>query len=234
MIQSVLFDLDNTLYNFDKAHAAAFRATAAYAAERLDLAEADFHTLYYWAMDEALVRSRAACAAIHNRLIRFQLILERLRLPLTHARPMEALYWNTLLDAMEPSPGIRDCFHTLRNQGLRIGIGTNMTADYQYDKLIRLDLLESVDFIVTSEEANAEKPDRLFYDCCLSKTGCPAAQCAFVGDNPEHDVMGAVQAGMHGVWFRPPYQESSDFDLPAGIPVIASMAELPGVLAALP
>ena len=40
MIKAVIFDVDNTLYNFTKAHKAAFRALAAYADERLEIGRA--------------------------------------------------------------------------------------------------------------------------------------------------------------------------------------------------
>ena len=46
----------------------------------------------------------------------------------------------------------------LKKRKIRIGIGTDMTAYVQYRKLEAIGVTSYIDFIVTSEEAGAEKP----------------------------------------------------------------------------
>ena len=82
-----------------------------------------------------------------------------------------------------------------------------MTAAVQFEKLIRLKLLSYIDFMVCSEEAGAEKPDKVFFDLCLKKVGCASKECLFVGDSLKKDVLGARNAGMQAVWFRPQGKE---------------------------
>lgn len=203
MIHTVIFDIDNTLYDYDTAHAAAFAALTAYARRELGVAEEDFPALHRAANEVLKARAGADCAAIHNRLIRYQILLERLQKPLTHALPMAELYWNTLVNAAVPSPGVEICLAELKRAGVRLGIGTDMTADWQYVKLDRLGLLPWFDFVVTSEEVSQEKPGERFFALCLEKAQCPAEECAFVGDNVNKDVAGALRAGMRPVWYRP-------------------------------
>ena len=172
MIKAVIFDLDNTLYAYDPAHAAGFRAVSEYAAEKFGIAPETFRTLHREA--DILLRGRAGetASAIHSRLIRYQLILEGQGLPIWHAPRMEARYWASFFAEVRPEPGTREALEKLRAQGLRIGVGTNMTAEQQYRKLELLSLLELVDFLVTSEEVSAEKPERKLFDVCVEKAGC--------------------------------------------------------------
>lgn len=221
MIKAVIFDLDNTLYAYDPAHAAGFRAVTAYASMQLGIAPETFRALHREA--DILLRARAGetASAIHSRLIRYQLILERQGLPIWHAPIMEAGYWERFFAEVKPEPGTRETLEKLRAQGLRIGVGTNMTAQQQYRKLELLSLLELVDFLVTSEEVSAEKPERKLFDVCVEKAGCPAAECLFVGDDLLRDVLGAQNAGLRTVWLR-----RDDMDCDPELPQIRRIEEL--------
>ncbi len=222
-IRAVVFDLDNTLYDYDAAHEAAFRPLCAYAVDALGLPESDFRAAYQEAMDSQTARCGGAYAAIHNRMIRFQMILERIGKPIFHAPRMSDVYWNAFLEACKPVSGVRETLEALR-KGYVVGVGTNMTADYQYRKLEKLGLLELTDFLVSSEEVGAEKPEKRLFDACAKKAGCAAAECAFVGDSLSHDVRGALNAGMRAVWLAP------SGTAPDGVPRIASVSELPELL----
>ena len=223
MLKAVIFDIDNTLYNYDAAHAPAFAAVTEYARRELGIPAEAFPGLHAQAQRTLIERCGVNCAASHNRLIRYQVLLEARKLPLRHAPVMDALYWSTLMDAMVANPGAVEAMAALHGRGLAIGIGTNMTADWQVEKLRRLGAIDHVDFIVTSEEVTAEKPDRKLFDICAAKAGCAPGECAFVGDNLEADVLGAIAAGMRGVWLRRPNQP--DRDIPGG----ASLTSLEGL-----
>ena len=242
MAHTVIFDLDGTLYDYDKAHAQGFRVLSDFAVRTLGVDPEVFPALHKKAMAEQERRMGFSCGSIHNRLIRYQIILEMTGKPVSHALHMSNLYWGAFLDTVTPYPGAETCLRALRAAGYRVGIGTNMTADYQYIKLERLGLLNSIDFLLTSEEAGVEKPDPLFFARCLDKADCPAEACVFVGDNPVHDVAAAVAAGMRAVWFCPedggdipPIAAGADLADPriADAPRISRLAQLPGLLAGM-
>ncbi|MCD7830248.1 MAG: HAD-IA family hydrolase, partial [Clostridiales bacterium] len=178
-------------------------------------------------MNQELKGRMGSCAAIHNRLIRYQNILERLGKPRGRALRMSDLYWNTLLDAMEPSPGALETVRQLKAQGLKIGVGTDMTARMQFIKLERLGLLPYIDFLVSSEEAQAEKPAPALFDLCVEKAGVRPAECLFVGDNLEKDVHGAQAAGLHALWYRPQGAAEETAE-----PFVTTLRQLPGLMAA--
>ena len=229
MIKAVIFDLDNTLYAYWPAHNAGFRALTDYARDVLGLDPEQLPALHR--EGDRLLRTHAGenAAAIHSRLIRYQLMLEKQGLPILHAPRMERRYWESFFAAVKPEPGTRETLLALREQGLRIGVGTNMTAAQQYTKLELLELLELVDFLVCSEEVSAEKPDRRLFDRCVEKAGCRAEDCLFVGDDPERDVLAALSAGLRPVWLQ---REGEQAALPPEIPRIRRIDELPALLAA--
>ena len=225
MMKAVIFDLDNTLYNYDKAHAAAFAALRRFVRENMALPGERFDAFHAEASRILTLRCGGG-PAIHNRLIRFQILLELAGLPIGAAPAMADCYWRTLLDHMEAEPGAAETLQALQAMGLRIGVGTNMTADRQFEKLKRLELLRWVNFLVTSEELGVEKPDPRLFALCALKAGAGESSCCFVGDSLEKDALAARRAGMKGVWYCPKGTKSP----PEGISVIHALCELPALV----
>ena len=223
MIRAVIFDIDNTMYNFDRAHKAAMEALFRYGNHTLTL-QTDFMRERLAAAQKTILdRLGTNASAIHNRMIRFQTFLESMPdVDLTRALEMYHTYWDTLLDVMEPEPGLQELITTLHGRGIRIGIGSDMTAYIQFKKLEKLGVLDQLSFIVTSEEAGAEKPSPEFFRLCVEKAGCRAEECAFIGDSLKKDVEGAAANGLHGIWYCPKEGESEKKE---GYPVITSYIE---------
>ena len=214
MIRSVIFDIDHTLYDYDSANASAMTAVEDYALEHFGWSRAETESLVRDAFRE-IGKEAGRKAVIHNRLIRFQRILEQKKLPLSpHALKMYDIYWNTLTASSTVFPGFSEAVGKLRERGLVIGIGTNMTSVMQFRKLESLELLQLFDFIVSSEEAGAEKPDSTLFMMCCRKAGFPPEECLYVGDNLKNDVLGAEAAGLRAAWFCP-----DKAPIPEGMPV---------------
>ena len=209
MIKAVIFDLDNTLYNFDAANEFGIRALAAYTEPVFGWDYPRMKDLYEESR-EKLTERMGDVGSAHNRLLRFQNLLEEKKLPLhPHALEMAKAYWRGVLDNMALSPGAREIMEELRRMGVRIGLGTDMTAYMQYEKLIRLGLMEYMDFIVSSEEAGTDKPGNAFFMLCARKAGCLPGECLFIGDNIVRDYGGAAAAGMQARWFIPPWKQKN-------------------------
>ena len=227
-VKAVIFDIDNTLYDYDAAHAIAFEALTACAGDALSLDPGEFARLHSQAERELANRCGGNCAALHNRLLRYQVLLEGLGRPVGLAPKLAKVYWSTFMEALRPDPGAARALARLRGMGLKVGIGTNMTADYQYEKLERMGLMPCVDFMVTSEEVTAEKPDRRLFDACARKAGCEAGACVFVGDSLSKDVKGAMDAGMRAMWLCRPGQDPAKA-IP-GAAVVRALDEIPDLI----
>ena len=224
-LRAAVFDLDDTLYAFDApggANAPALRALAARAAPVFGLDEEAF-----LAQTAASLRAQIARAAdgvgYHSRCIRFANMLEARGLPLRHAVGFTDLYWKELFARIEPAPDAAALLGTMRGRGLRVGVGTDMTAVEQFRKLEAIGLLDGLDFVATSEEAGREKPDPVFFALVAEKAGCPPAQILFVGDNLRKDALGAAAAGMRGLWLQP---DSGKRDGRPDVPSAGSLTEI--------
>ncbi len=203
MIKAVIFDIDNTLYSYDEAHAAAWEALCGYVREHLGLEREAFEAAHRESGRLQRQRLGADCAAVHNRMLRYQGILEPRGLGLSHVLPMNNLYWDTLIRHARPEPGIIACLQALKQAGYLLGIGTDMTVDYQLKKLTGLQMLPYFDFLVSSEEVNVEKPHEKLFLTCAGKAGVAPEECLFIGDNYQKDIVGARNAGMSALWYCP-------------------------------
>ena len=202
MIKTVIFDIDNTLYSYDKNHVYGMEALAAYCETAFGITAEEMKNCYSRAGRIMTDRIGTDTAAIHSRMIRVQCMLELLEQPLfPHARNMYHAYWDTFIEHIEPNPGVLKFMQELKKRKIRIGIGTDMTAYIQYRKLEAIGAAPYIDFIVTSEEAGIEKPHAHFFDICVEKAGVCAEECAFIGDNVKKDIEGAWESGLKGIWY---------------------------------
>lgn len=223
MIKSVIFDIDNTMYSYDQADKAAMEALLGYCRQVLSLDPVTMKEELFRAQKELIQRLGTNSSAIHNRLIRFQTVLEKTGgLDLTEALKMYHIYWDTFIDAMIPEPGLKEFLSALSANGISMGIGTDMTSYIQFKKLEKLDVLHDISYVVTSEEAGAEKPSSVFFDLCLEKAECEAKECVFIGDSLKKDVEGAKTGGMMGILYCPGRNRK---EVGPGYPVITSYWE---------
>lgn len=222
MIKAVIFDIDNTMYDFSGAHKTGMAALSVYMKENFGIAQEELESLNKRCMSIAAERT-GDYAAQHNRLIRFQCMLEQLgSTDYQKAMEMYHIYWDTVIKVMKPEPGLLPLLSRLRERGIKLGIGSDMTSYIQYRKLEKLGALAYLDFLVTSEEAGAEKPAPRFFKLCVKKAGCEPKECVFVGDNIKKDVIGAAECGLIGTWYHP--SDKSEKEL-KGYPVITSFED---------
>lgn len=79
--------------------------------------------------------------------------------------------------------------------------------------------------LLCSEEAQSCKPDSGIFQVALQRAGCAPDEAVFVGDTPQHDIAGAVAAGMRAVLI----EETTDmpFDRSGRSAQLAVIQELP-------
>jgi putative hydrolase of the HAD superfamily len=118
---------------------------------------------------------------------------------------------------------------------VRFGIITNADLEGQRDKLIAVDALPRFDHVIASGDVGFPKPDPRIFAAGAAAFGVAPEQAAYVGDRLETDALGAVSAGMTGVWIDRPRAataEQLERAAAAGVHVIRGLDELPAVLAA--
>lgn len=201
MIRAVIFDLDNTVYNYDKCHEKAMKKLQGYACKKYALTTGTFCSKF----DEAkkTVKNQLGnTGASHNRLLYMQTFLESIaRKPADGAIGLYDVYWDTMLENMHLFPYVLPLMKRLKEQGISIGVLTDLTAHIQHRKIQKLGLTDYVDVLVTSEEAGQEKPSEIAFDKLKAKMTFDPEEMLMIGDSQEKDIDGALRAGMHGLLF---------------------------------
>lgn len=124
------------------------------------------------------------------------------------------------------SPQVKPVLGALRQQGYMLGALSNGNADVR-----RVGLGEYFDFALSADVLGVGKPDMAAFGAVLGRAGVLPEQAVHIGDHPVDDIAGALNAGMHAVWFNP-----GNTEWPAGSPPtarISCLSELPAVLARL-
>lgn len=90
-------------------------------------------------------------------------------------------------------PDVRSCLSALREQGLTVGVAGNQTA--RAEAILReLDL--PIDVLGTSDNWDAEKPSRAFFERLIAEAGTPPKRILYVGDRLDNDIRPAIELGI--------------------------------------
>jgi len=82
-------------------------------------------------------------------------------------------------------------------QHYTLGALTNGNAD-----IYKTDAGEYFDFAFLAQDIGASKPCPDMFHAALERAGVGPQQIVHVGDDPEHDIRGARDVGMHTVWMN--------------------------------
>lgn len=182
---AVLFDLDDTLYDYGLAHDAAMLAIDGKLREFLKLTSHQIRIAYDKARNEVKARL-GHTASSHSRLLYFQTMMEGLGLrnDVLLFLELEHIYWRTFLANSALHPFVDDTLNELRSRRIPIAIVTDLTAQIQFRKIAHLRLDRYVDFVVTSEEAGANKVSLKPFALAITKLGLEDAPRLWViGDD---------------------------------------------------
>ena len=129
-----------------------------------------------------------------------------------------------------PFEGMNDVILELRRSGKKIGIVSNGQTHIQLRSLLALNLDRLAEAYLISEQEGCRKPDAEIFLKAAKRLSVTASTCVFVGDSPEADIIGAHTAGMRTVWF-PNGAEWPDGAAVRPDGMITSLMELPPLIA---
>jgi HAD superfamily hydrolase (TIGR01549 family) len=124
----------------------------------------------------------------------------------------------------------RPCLLALKEAGYVVGIAGNQTK--RAGQLLQ-ELNLAVDFVMTSDDLGAEKPDVGLFHKLIDRRSLEAASTVYVGDRYENDILPAQKAGLRGVLLRRgPWANINEQRVEANQAAgrIASLEELPRLL----
>ncbi len=107
-------------------------------------------------------------------------------------------------------PGATEILDYLR-PGYRMHIITNGFEDVQYRKLRNAGIDNYFEHVINSEMAGVKKPDPHIFILALQKAGVSAGKALMIGDSIEADILGAQAVGLHTLHFNPNKEPLHDF-----------------------
>lgn len=140
--------------------------------------------------------------------VRFERFLERLGVErgdqwdALHRRFLET-HLSRIALCLECAPAVRDLLVRLKKQH-RIGLVSNFDdTETVYHVLKREGVAPFFDAVIISSEIGLRKPRPEIFLAACEKIGVAPAECLFIGDSFENDVVGAKRLGMDAAWINP-------------------------------
>jgi putative hydrolase of the HAD superfamily len=204
-IKAIGFDLFNTLITmeFQALKDALTRLTGSLRENGFNIEHTDFVKAHSEAVLEFLEQTKRDGKESHNRFW-ISTALAKLGHDVSpdnpHISAAVETYFSAFIQYAKLIPGTKEMLTTLR-QNYRIGLLSNFTHPPAATQIIaELDLDPFFDVTLISGDLGYRKPHLSVFEALIDQLGVEKEEIAFVGDDPEADVAGALQAGLQPVW----------------------------------
>ncbi len=228
-LEAVLFDLDGTLYDYNKCHEKGLESAYEYMEGKYDIPYDKFIDLYRKARFENH-KELVGSSSSHNRIHYFKRLLKlyNSKFKSDVVLDLYKAYYKGFFDGITTFKGVEELFEELVDKGISIGVVTNLNSRIQIEKIDKLGLSSFVDVFVTSEETSREKPHSSVFLLALHRLDVSEEEVLMVGDDFEKDVKGALSVGIDSVLLDKEceYGESSEqFEVVESINEVGELIE---------
>ncbi|KAJ1304811.1 hypothetical protein OPQ81_005946 [Rhizoctonia solani] len=116
------------------------------------------------------------------------------------------------------SEGVLQTISSLKTElDIRSGLVSNCDTRILH-ALEDLEIATYLNPMVISELEKFEKPDPRMWQVACQRSGLDVGEAVHVGDDFDADVVGAMQAGVKAIWYRPPGQDNDKDDMERVVP----------------
>ena len=219
------FDADGTLFDYNRAEAAALRNTFHSLTLPFEDSYLDVYRRINHGLWQALERQEITQAVLRTR--RFELLLEALQMS-GSAEQMGSAYVEQLSICSELMEGAYEVLQALHGKSM-IAIVTNGLQTVQRRRLEHSTIRGFISELIISEEIGAAKPGASFFDAAFERCGHPPKRdVLIIGDSLTSDMQGGVAYGIDTCWYNPTGETK-----PEGLLInyeIRSLRELPEIV----
>lgn len=211
-ITDVFFDLDHTLWDFDKNSGLAFERV--FQKHKIALPITEFLREYepinliYW---KKYREERVSKGELRRGRLTETFDIFKLKFPIETIDALAVCYIEELPVDNHLFMGTVEILEYLSGK-YNLHIITNGFEEVQYLKLNNSGIKKYFSTITTSEEVGLKKPHPTVFKTALSKASAIPQKSIMIGDSFEADIIGAENAGMHTLFFNyrneevtPPY-----------------------------
>ena len=184
MIKAIIFDLDNTLINRQKA----FK----------EMLERKFHILFD---DEELIQKMINDIlnwdnnGTVERIDVFKKWAEVYHITKISPEQLDKEWSNESGSVAFLFDDVRDTLKELKKK-YKVAVLTNGNASSQRRKLNTINIYDLLDYSLVSSEYGVRKPDKKIFEYTAKQLDLKTEECSYVGDNYKIDILGSRNAGM--------------------------------------
>ncbi|MEF9958716.1 MAG: YjjG family noncanonical pyrimidine nucleotidase [Niameybacter sp.] len=197
----ILFDADETLFDFKKTERYALEKTFEHFAIPY---EASYHLEIYGAINKKVWEDLEKGLITPDRLKveRFKRLSEKLALEFD-PREFSDAYLQALGEGSFLLKGADKLVEAL-SKDYRMGILTNGLSVVQNNRIKQSVLKDYFEAVVISEEVKVAKPNAQIFDMILSQMGqVDRTRVLMIGDSLTSDIQGGINAGIDTCWYNP-------------------------------
>jgi putative hydrolase of the HAD superfamily len=232
LVRLVLFDLDGTLVDHDRAAAAAVERWLR-AQGWADAGTIDGHVSAWDVIAERhFVAYRAGLTTFAGqRRRRLRDFLPRVGIDASSWSDERlddtfAAYLVAYESAWRVFPDAEGCVEAIGHLAL-VAVLSNGDQEQQELKVSRTGLGRHLGVVLTSGLLGVAKPDPRVFELACGRLGVPAHATVYVGDRLEVDAVAATAAGLRGIWLN-----RKGAAVPTGVEAIDDLTQLPSLIAA--
>lgn len=211
IVTDIFFDLDHTLWDFEKNSALTFKKILT--ENRVEVKLSDFLQVYvpinlaFWKLyrEEKITKSEL-------RYQRLKTVFDELGYFISDETIdfLAVEYIAHLPSFTHLFPNTIETLEYLK-QKYKLHIITNGFQEVQKKKLINSGIYGYFDEVVNSEMAGVKKPNPLIFEMALKKAKVSPEKSIMIGDNIEADILGAKAVGFHTLHFNAHNEPTHDF-----------------------
>lgn len=224
-ITDVFFDLDHTLWDFDKNSALAFDKIFRRQHPQIDT---DKFVAIYSPINHACWKLYQVDQLTHEELRykRLRDSFDALNYSISDEdiNQMANDYIAYLPENNQLFEGAIEILNYLSLK-YKLHIITNGFSEVQYKKIINSGLSDFFSSVTNSEMAGVKKPHPLIYEYALTTANASKDNAIMIGDCIEADIKGALNFGIEAIFFNPEKKE-----VPLDVPTITKLIELKSFL----
>jgi putative hydrolase of the HAD superfamily len=185
-LKAIIFDMDNTLFDFVKAKLLACAAVVTIVGRRDDSALLD----YFINDDIDVERFESIAEYLKDRDIYSDAKFEE----------CTKLYYKTKMENIELYPGVMETLNEIKSMNLGSAVVTDAFKANAQARLRKTGLLQYFDYVITADLVGTKKPepDSIIY--ALAKLGCSAEEAIFIGDSLRRDIIPSNKLGLVTVY----------------------------------
>ncbi|MCM3570526.1 YjjG family noncanonical pyrimidine nucleotidase [Neobacillus mesonae] len=205
--ETIIFDIDDTLFDFGKAEKNALQK--AFSDFGMPKGEEQYRESYEKAnkplwrdLEQGMITLEELKVERFSRLF----VHEELEV---NAAEFSRVFLKYLGQGTYLVPGAVEVVSSLQDQ--QLAVITNGFGDVQKSRIAGSPLAHSFEQIIVSEDAGVQKPEKGIFEYAFSKLGISNTdKVLMVGDSLTSDIQGGVNAGIDTCWFNPNQKENTN------------------------